>query len=444
MTEPSWYNVDPGESDALINSTKMSKFKSKTYESDNPKKFQDLRSQKVPSSTIPKGSSLETNDPKRFQPVYQYLERYYHREELNLSGKHLSHLDISSLANSFGHKLKKLDLSGCGLTYSHLDDLKDCHGLEELNLSNNPLYYFYFPFQWEYMCSLKKLDLSGCGLTDTDLRGLEYSHGLEELNLSNNPLYHFYFPFQWEYMSSLKKLDLSGCGLTDTYLRGFKNFPGLEELNLSNNPLHHFYFPFQWEYMSSLKKLDLSGCGLTDTNLRGLEYSHGLEELNLSNNPLYHFHFHRLWKHMSSLKKLDLSGCGLTNTDLNGFENFQGLKELNLSNNPLHDFGFRTDYWDFLGRHRVSLRSLNLSGCCLTKWPSGLNGCRSLQELNLSNNFFGHQDLLENLNNGKTLSQSVLRKSEKEILEPAPSALGLPNLNRIIFEDAVYTKNNGG
>ena len=395
MTEPSWYNVDPEESDASINSTKISKFKSKTYESDNPKKFQNLRFRKVPSSTIPKGSNLETYNPKRFQHEYEDLERYYHKGELNLSGKHLSHSDISSLVYSFGHKLIKLDLSGCGLTRMNLNDLKDCHGLEELNLSNNPLYHFYFPFQWEYMSSLKKLDLSGCGLTRMNLNDLEDCHGLEELNLSNNPLYHF-------------------------------------------------YFPFQWEYMSSLKKLDLSGCGLTDTDLRGLEYSHGLEELNLSNNPLYHFHFHRLWKHMSSLKKLDLSGCGLTNTNMNGFENFQGLKELNLSNNPLHDFGFRTGYWDFLGRHRVSLRSLNLSGCCLTKWPSGLKGCSSLQELNLSNNFFGHQDLLENLNNGKTLSQSVLRKSEKEILEPAPSVLGLPNLSRIIYEDAVYTKNNGG
>ena len=346
MTEPSWYDVDPEESDASINSTKISKFKSKTYESDNPKKFQNQRFRKVPSSTIPKGSNLETYNPKRFQHEYEDLERYYHKGELNLSGKHLSHSDISSLVYSFGHKLIKLDLSGCGLTRMNLEDLEDCHGLEELNLSNNPLYYFCFPLQWEYMSSLKKLDLSGCGLTDADLDGLEDCHGLEELNLSNN--------------------------------------------------------------------------------------------------PLYHFHFHRLWRHMSSLKKLDLSGCGLTNTDLNGFENFQGLKELNLSNNPLHDFGFRTGYCNFLGRHRVSFRSLNLSGCCLTKWPSGLKGCSSLQELNLSNNFFGHQDLLENLNNGKTLSQSVLRKSEKEILEPAPSVLGLPNLNTIIFEDAVYTKNYYG
>ena len=396
MTEPSWYNVDPGESDASINSTKISKFKSKTYESDNPKKFQNLF-RKVPSSTISKGSNLETYNPKRFQHEYEDLKRYYHKGELNLSGKHLSLSDISSLGYSFGHELKKLDLSGCGLTHINLDDLEDCHGLEELNLSNNPLYYFRFRGYLEDTSRLRKLDLSGCRLTRMNLDDLDNCHGLEELDLSNNPLHHFHF--------------------------------------------HRF-----WKHMSSLRKLDLSGCGLTRMNLDDLKDCHGLEELNLSNNPLHHFYFERFWKHtcMPSLKKLDLSGCGLTNTDLNGFENFQGLKELNLSNNPLHDFGFRTGYWNFLGRHRISLRSLNLSGCCLTKWPSGLKGCSSLQELNLSNNFFGHQDLLENLNNGKMLSQSVLRKSEKETLEPAPSVLGLPNLNRIIFEDAVYTKNNGG
>ena len=197
--------------------------------------------------------------------------------------------------------------------------------------------------------------------------------------------------------------------------------------------------------MSSLKKLDLSGCGLTHMDLDSLNDCHGLEELNLSNNPLHQVCFPRFWRSMSSLKKLYLSGCSLTNADLDGLENFPGLEELNLSNNPLHVFDFRAGYWDFLGRDQVSLKLLNLSGCCLTKWSSGLKKCSSLQELNLSNNFFDHQDLLENLNNGKImLSQSGLQKCKKELLEPAPSALGLPNLNRIIFEDAAYTKNNGG
>ena len=347
MTEPSWYNVDPEESDASINSTKISKFKSKTYESENPEMFQNLRFRKVPSSTIPKGSNLETYDPKRFQHEYEDLKRYYHNGKLNLSGKHLSHSDISSLAYSFGHELKKLDLSGCGLTDVYLHDVKNCHGLEELNLSNNPL--------------------------------------------------------------------------------------------------HHFYFPLQWEYMSSLKKLDLSGCGLTDRSLRDLKNFHGLEELNVSNNPLPHFRFRDFLRHLSSLKKLELSGCGLTRRDLDGLKDCHRLEELNLSNNPLHDFDFRGFYWDFLGRDLVSLRLLNLSGCCLTKWSSGLEKCSRLQELNLSNNFFDHQDLLENLNNGKImLSQSGLHKSEKELPVSAPSALGLPNLSRIIFEDAVYTKNYYG
>ena len=399
MTEPSWYNVDPGESDASINSTKISEIKSRTYESDNPKKFQYLRSQKVPSSTIPKGSNLKTYDAKRFQPIYVYkdLERYYHEGELNLSGKHLSRSNISSLAYSFQHKLKKLDVSGCGLTDAGLNGLKDCHRLEELNLSNNPLCHFRFRGWWEHLSSLKKLDLSGCSLTaGADLYGL------------NNCL-------------------------------------KLEELNLSNNPLHHFRSRVFLRYPFSLKKLDLSGCGLTaDADLDGFENCHRLEELNLSNNPLRHFRFRGYWEHLSSVKKLDLSGCGMTDTDLDGLKNFHGLKELNLSNNRLNDFGFLAGYWDFLGRDQVSLRSLNLSGCCLTRWPSGLEKYISLQELNLSNNFFGHQDLLENLNNGKMLSQSGLHESEKELLEPPPSVLGLPNLSRIIFEDAVYTKNDGG
>ena len=205
MTEPSWYNVDPGESDASINSTKISEIKSRTHESDNPKKFQYLRSQEVPSSTIPKGSNLKTYDSKRFQPVYVYkdLERYYHKGELNLSGKHLSHSDISSLGHSFGHELKKLDLSGCGLTDIGLDDFENCHGLEELDLSNNPLHYFYFPFGWKHMSSLKKLDLSGCDLTKINLDGLKNCYGLEELNLSNNFL-RFRYRGYWEHLRSLK------------------------------------------------------------------------------------------------------------------------------------------------------------------------------------------------------------------------------------------------
>ena len=354
MTEPSWYNVDPGESDAstkldkginVKDSVKIPKFESKTYNSDNPKKFQDLQSQKVPSS---------------HRPVYAYehLKRGYHEGELNLSGKRLSHSQFESLAYSFRHELKKLDLSGCGVTGTDLHSLKNCHGLEELNLSNNHVYKLDFRDFLKYMPSLKKLDLSGCGLTYTPMLSSRFCLKLYELNLSNNPLYNLDFRGFLECMPRLKRLDLSGCGLTDIDLYALANYHGLEELNLSNNPLHDFV-----------------SCGYR--------------------------------KRTSS--SVFVSGYDLT---------FPSL---------------------------YNLRKLNFSGCCLTKWPSGLERYSRLQELNLSNNFFDHQDLLENLNNGKImLSQSGLHKSEKELLEPALSVLGLPNLSRIIFEDAVYTKNNRG
>ena len=203
----------------------------------------------------------------------------------------------------------------------------------------------------------------------------------------------------------LKKLDLSGI-----YLDCFSR---LEELNLPKNPLHRLgvhaiHSPGGY----TLKKLHLSGWGLTEQHLKFLTYLHGLEELNLSNNPLHHIKLYTS-KSMPDLRTLDISSCGLADKDLKDFALWNGVEELNLSNNPL----------SHMLQYPKNLRKLNLSGCCLTKWPPGLEECSSLEELDLSNNSFGHQDLLENL---------------------PPSVSGLSNLNRIMFEDAVYTKNDKG
>ena len=332
MTEPSWYNVDPGESDA---STKLDKgtnvndsIKVPKFKSNNSNKFQVLQSQRVPSFDSP------------VYAVNNDLNRYYCKGELNLSGKHIRHLDILSFTCSYGYDLKELDVSGCGLTELRLIGLENCHGLKELNLSNNPLRGSYF-------------------------------------NRSNNV-----------FVTSLKKLDLSGCNLTHVDVENLTIWDKLEELNLSNNPLNCLDLcPSKFISWTGLKKLDLSGCGLTRVSLGDLEYWHRLEELNLSNNA------------------------------------FNDPNRLTL-------------------QHMKKLRKLNLSGCCLTKCPSGLEECSSLEELNLSYNFFGYQDLLVNLKNRQLSSQFGLHNSEKKLLEP--EALGLSNLNNIIFEDAVYTKNGGG
>ena len=295
------------------------------------------------------------------KPLPTGLLHYHYKGELNLSGEHLDPSTLFSLIPSYGHNLKKLDLSGCDLHRLDLRCLERLSGLEELNLSNNALRYLHLEFFEHMPHSLKKLDVSGCDLRYVDWRCLKRSSGLEELNLSNNPLRHLDLEFL-EHMR-LKKLDLSGCDLPYVHWRCFKRLRGVEELNLSNNPLHSI-------------KLFSS-------------------------------------KSMPGLRTLDISGCGLTDKDLKDFALWDGVKELNLSNNPL----------SHMLQYPKCLRKLNLSGCCLTTWPSGLEECSSLEQLDLSNNSFGHQDLLENL---------------------PPSVSGLSNLNRIMFEDAIYTKNDKG
>ena len=131
---------------------------------------------------------------------------------------------------------------------------------------------------------LKKLDLSGCGLTKAP--EFDYPNELEELNLSNNPLNDSIISIwrKWS-LHSLKKLDLSGCGLTKT--PEFDNLHRLEELNLSNNPLNDSTISIEGKWpLHSLRNLDLSGCGLTEAPK--FDYLHRLEELNLSNNHIDH------------------------------------------------------------------------------------------------------------------------------------------------------------
>ena len=349
MTERPLFTVEPGESDTATkrdkerNVDKSIKIaKSKTFSNHPivPWRHADRSSGKSQPSGLP---------PDLFH--------WYPKGELNLSGKRLDPSALFSLIRSYGHDLKKLDLSGCDLSY-------------------------------------------------VDWRCLECLSGVEELNLSNNPLHHLDLKFLKHMRHSLKKLDLSGCNLRYVDWRCLKRVSGLKELNLSNNPLDHFDLEV-WEHVPhSLKKLDLSGCALTSQHLEDLTYLGRLKDLNLSNNPLHSIKLH-CFKSVPGLRSLDISGCGLTDKDLKDFALWDGVEELNLSNNPL----------SHMLQYPKNLRKLNLSGCCLTKWPSGLGECSSLEQLDLSNNFFGHQ--LENV---------------------PPSVSELSNLNRIIFEDAVYTK----
>ena len=367
MTERPLFTVDPGESDTA---TKLDK------EANVDK---SIKSRKIAKS------KTYSDDPNTLPVSYDSsLIRY-----------------LSGTKRSLVSKKLWLSLSGPPL------DLDHCYQKGELNLSGKRLGTpALFSLIYSYERDLKKLDLSGCGLSYVDWRCLERLSGLEELNLSNNPLRQLNLEFSKHMQHSLKKLDLSGCDLPYVDWRCLKRLSELEELNLSNNRLCHLEF---LEYMC-LKKLHLSSCDFTGQHLAGLKSLRRLEDLNLSNNPLHNIKLYSS-KSMPDLRMLDISGCGLADKDLKDFALWDRVEELNVSNNPL----------SHMLQYRKNLRKLNLSGCCLTKWPSGLEECSHLEELDMSNNCFAHQ--LENL---------------------TPSVSGLSNLNRMMFEDAVYTKNDKG
>ncbi len=410
MAEPSSY-MDPGTSKASTKPDQVKNVKDSNFGS-------PIQTKNIGLTKNPKQESKidHSGNPKEF----------IH----GLPNKHLSSVCTSHLTH-----LKKLDLSGRGLA-KFPDDLCGCGEVEEINLSNNPLGpSLIFPMSPQLRYSLKKLDLSGCGLTKSP-EGFQYlnCYKLEELNLSNNPLGpSFIFSMSSQHCYSLKKLDLSGCDLR-MLPEGFQYYCyKLEELNLSNNPLvPPVIFPISPQLCYGLKKLDLSGCGLTKLPEGFQYYCYKLEELNLSNNPLVPPFIFSMSQLRYSLKKLDLSGCGLTKLP-EGFQYYcYELEELNLSNNPLVPpfiFPIKLKFW-------ALLKKLDLSGCGLKEWPCALERCSNLQELNLSNNSIGHEELLEELNSGKIfISHLSSYKSGKGLFGP---------MTRIIFEDTMFTQRNGG
>ena len=185
-------------------------------------------------------------------------------------------------------------------------------------------------------------------------------------------------------------------------------------------------------HLTHLEKLDLSGRGLTKLPDRLWECDE-VEELNLSNNPLDpSFIFPMLSRLQDSLKKLDLSGCGLTKLPEDFGKYWYKLEELNLSNNPLGP----SFIFPMLSRLQRSLKKLDLSGCGLKEWPCASEKCSSLQELDLSNNSIGHEELLKELNSGKMcISHLSSYKSGKGPFGP---------MTRIFFEDTVLIQRNGG
>lgn len=127
--------------------------------------------------------------------------------------------------------------------------------------------------------NVRYLNLSGNQLTFDALAPLQAMSELEQLDLSNNPLFTVYFTGRsfFQAFPNLRVLKLDSTRLTDPVLDDIRKAPGLEELSLSGNRLSSPNF----DGMKSLKVLEAKSSRIIDLpSLRTTE----LKRLDVSNN----------------------------------------------------------------------------------------------------------------------------------------------------------------
>ncbi|XP_051777762.1 NACHT, LRR and PYD domains-containing protein 3-like isoform X4 [Erpetoichthys calabaricus] len=332
-------------------------------------------------------------------------------------------------------KLKKLNLSRCGLTSRCCSTLSSAlcapHSrLTELNLSKNKdmedsgVEQLCEVLRSEN-CKLEKLNLSKCCLTSRCCSALcsalSAPHSrLTELNLrENNKMEDSGVDQLCEGLRSenckLEKLELFYCRLISTCCSALSSalsapHSRLTELNLSGNNMEDSGVNQLCEGLRSenckLEKLDLWSCCFTSRCCSALSSAlssqHSrLTELNLNNNNMKDSGVDQLCEGLRSenckLEKLNLYQCGLTSRCCSALSSalsapHSRLNELDLSdNNNMEDSGV-DQLCEGLRSENCKLEKLDLSQCCLTsRCCSALSSALSaphsrLNELNLSNN----------------------------------------------------------
>ncbi len=128
--------------------------------------------------------------------------------------------------------LRKVDLSGTGVTDNGLESVCDLQNLEELDLSRVDLSGV--DLQPLTQCrELRRLDLAFSNVTDAHLSQLSRLGSLEELVLSCNDGVRSAGMEHVANLTSLRRLDLFHTGVTECGLAFLTSLPHLEELELS-------------------------------------------------------------------------------------------------------------------------------------------------------------------------------------------------------------------
>jgi len=313
-----------------------------------------------------RGNALDENG---FRSLFSVLEKAGELQRLDLSLTLLSSRDLESLPtlsalcsfkaahNALGlhsksvfdklisqPRLRKVDLSGNGLTFAFLDKLRPISAWTKLNLTGNPLGSPSLPFPDRIITklvvtfpALMSLKLGNAQLgshMQLFLTILQYYPSLQELDLAGNSFSAVLNTREERFVQlpCLKALNIANIGVDSakivTILSQTTTAEALERLNLSRNSLKTEGFARISELLgkfAALKHLNVSGNGinfLPTELLRALQALTCLKSLNLAYNSLSCEACVQLWLLCKQKKPI-----------------FTFLRDLNLSHNLISGKG---------------------------------------------------------------------------------------------------------
>jgi len=215
-----------------------------------------LKSRKGLNALIISGSELETTPNHGYSPTCERLA------------------DFSSLTH--------LQLTNTGLIDRDLSHIANCHGLEVLNLSDNPgirngVYWV------SGMRNISSLNLAGCGVRTNDFRDIGDCLSLSSLNIERNPDLTDESFFDIGSARCLCSLSVSAGQIEAKGLSELLKISTLTELTLQN-----FKLPQNFgRHISSscLKTLNVDGSDITVACLSDVSQCATLRSLSFKNTP---------------------------------------------------------------------------------------------------------------------------------------------------------------
>jgi len=251
-----------------------------------------------------------------------------------------THTD-SDRFGELGTRLVELNVSKCDLGSEWLDDILGCTNLESLDVSENPdLFSSGDPSgDRSLMGSLTRLNVSGCTLDSSWLDEILRCTNLTALDVSRNRrLFNGRSPSgDCSLMKNLISLNVSECHLDSSWLGEILECRGLAALDVSYcRDLFRDRIPgADSSFPGGLTRLSVSGCRLRGEWIDEILKCTNLTDLDISKNSsvgVDGVDFGK-FKRLRQLRVLGAGDCFLTTGNLNEMCRCGGLEELDVSGN---------------------------------------------------------------------------------------------------------------